>query len=187
MVNILSELLPEWEVVTLAGYPEFSEPEETADTYAENAAIKAEATRDAIGELCIADDAGLEIDAMDGAPGVKSKRFAGVDSPFSEKISRILAHLQANPSLPRTARFRCAVAIAQPGGGAAKVFESTKEGSIADAPRGERGFGYDPVFVVDGLGRTYAELDPAEKNRISHRGLVLREAAAWLSGIAPAK
>ncbi len=178
MTAILQELLPGWQLLSLAEFPPAPEPDETGDTYAENAAIKAEAAAQHTGELCLADDAGLEIDAMDGAPGVRSKRFAGADSPFPVKIAAILAHLAANPDRPRTARFRCAVAVASHE--TTRVFESAKEGIIAAAPRGSKGFGYDPIFVLPELNKTYAELDAAHKNRISHRGIVLAEAAAWL-------
>jgi XTP/dITP diphosphohydrolase len=124
--------------------------------------------------------AGDDRDAMDGAPGVKSKRFAGADSPFAKKIARILAHLRENPTAPRTARFRCCVAIAQPGS-EVEVFEAVKESVIAPEPRGERGFGYDPIFLFPEFGKTYAELESDQKNRISHRGIVLRQAAMWLA------
>lgn len=200
MSVILHELLPDWRVLSLADFPEFDEPEETGETYAENAIIKAEAARDSLSPLplgedrpgaavdggegdlyFVADDAGLEIDAMGGAPGVKSKRFAGEHSPFSEKISLILSHLQGRPTGERTARFHCAVAIAKPD--RTVVFEAAKEGVICETPRGDRGFGYDPIFYLPELEKTYAELDPAHKNVISHRGIVLREAAAWLSSL----
>jgi XTP/dITP diphosphohydrolase len=180
MKAILQDLLPGWEMLSLADFPETPEPEETGHTYAENAAIKAEAAAKHTGELCVADDAGLEIDAMDGAPGVKSKRFAGVDSPFTVKIAMILDHLAANPDRSRTARFRCAVAVAAPQA-STRVFESTKEGVIADVPRGTNGFGYDPIFVLPDLDKTYAELETSLKNRISHRALVLAEASKRLS------
>lgn len=182
MQSILGELLPQWELLSLADFLPVPEPEETGDTYAANAAIKAEAAALHTGELCLADDAGLEIDAMGGAPGVKSKRFAGADTPFTVKIAMILNHLGAHPDLPRTARFRCAVAIASPYA-ATQVFESSKEGVIADSPRGDKGFGYDPIFLLP-EGKTYAELDATHKNRISHRGIVLHEAAIWLKSLA---
>jgi XTP/dITP diphosphohydrolase len=180
MKAILGELLPAWELLSLADFAHAPEPEETGQTYAENAVIKAEAAVLHIGELCLADDAGLEIDAMGGAPGVKSKRFAGAHSPFAAKIALILNHLADHPNLPRTARFRCAVAIAAPHS-KTRVFESTKEGVIAEHPRGAGGFGYDSIFGLPELGKTYAELNASHKNRISHRGMVLAEAARWLA------
>jgi XTP/dITP diphosphohydrolase len=186
MVTILRELLPAWLIKTLNDYPEFAEPEETGTTYEENAIIKAEAARDFITEnrklktenpiLFIADDAGLEIEALEGAPGVHSKRFGGEDMPFPEKIQLILSSLQGKP---RAARFRCCVAIAA-NAMATKVFEATKDGVIAEALRGEGGFGYDSIFVLPELGKTYAELSPEHKNTISHRFLVLKQAAEYL-------
>ncbi len=180
MLTILQSLLGEkWVVNSLRDYPDFDEPEESGKTYLQNAIIKAEAARDATGEWCIADDAGLEIDFLNGQPGVKSKRFAGEDTPFSEKIARILTLMNDVAESGRTARFRCAVAIAIPAKDT-RVFESIRTGSIAAAPVGEHGFGYDPIFLLPEIGRTYAELEPEHKNEISHRGMVLREAAAWL-------
>ena len=180
MSVILQELLPDWTFLSLADFPSAPEPDETGSTYVENATIKAEASAGLTHELCIADDAGLEVDAMDGAPGIKSKRFEGVDSPFDAKIEKILSMLIDQPELPRTARFRCCVAVAAPGQ-ATRVFEAAKEGVIADSPCGANGFGYDPIFLLPELGKTYAELEPDHKNRISHRGLVLRQAAECLA------
>lgn len=177
MTVILGELLPGWEFLTLADFPGASEPEETGETYAENARIKAEAAAAFTGEVCIADDAGLEVDALDGGPGVKSKRFLG-KTPFEFKMAQILMVIEDDPGAPRTARFRCCVAIAEQGE-ETRVFEAVKEGEIVE-PRGERGFGYDPIFLLPELGKTYAELEPERKNRVSHRGLVLADAAHWL-------
>lgn len=179
MAEILSELLPAWDVRTLADYPPFPEPEESGSTYQENAAIKALVAAQATGELCLADDAGLEVLAMDGKPGVHSKRFAGVECSFEEKIQMILAHLEQHPREGRGARFVCAVAVASPGAEAV-LFEVVKEGVIAAQPSGDGGFGYDPIFVLPDLGKSYAQLSRSEKNRVSHRRLVLEKAARWL-------
>jgi XTP/dITP diphosphohydrolase len=175
MTVILRELLPGWEFLTLADFPGASEPEETGEIYAENARIKAEAAAAFTGEVCMADDAGLEVDALDGAPGVKSKRFGGAELPFADKMALILDSVGED----RGARFRCCVAVAVYGE-ATRLFESVKEGEIVE-PRGERGFGYDPIFLVPELGKTYAEMEPDHKNRISHRGIVLRQAAEYLT------
>jgi XTP/dITP diphosphohydrolase len=182
MVTILSELLKDWTVVTVNAFPEYPEPDEIGATYVENAVIKAVAARDVLGESCIADDAGLEIDALNGAPGVKSKRFLGEQTTFATKIERILELLNGINIDNRTARFRCAVAIAIPYK-EVQVFESIVEGRIALLPAGNGGFGYDPIFEIPELGKALAELDPTEKNRISHRGMVLREAAKWLCSL----
>jgi XTP/dITP diphosphohydrolase len=165
--------------VTLADFPNAQEPEEVGTTYAENAAIKAEAAVAATGLVCIADDAGLEIAALDGAPGLHSKRFGGADLPFSDKIRRVLELLQDVPEDARSARFRCAVAVAAPHM-PTEVFEATCEGRIAREPRGTGGFGYDPIFLYPPLGRTFAELTPDDKNSVSHRGKVLQLVARHL-------
>lgn len=176
MLKILGELVPDCEFLTLADFPGAEEPEETGATYAANAAIKSEAAYRATGELCISDDAGLEIDFFEGAPGVYSKRFGGESLPFPEKIALILSRMEGQTN--RAARFRCAVAITGPDG--TEVFESTCEGEIAIGPSGAHGFGYDPIFVVKSEGVTMASLSPERKNEVSHRGQVLRVVAPVL-------
>lgn len=180
MSKILKESLGQaYETSSLADYSTFEEAEEAGETYEENAIIKAEAARNATGELCIADDAGLEIETLGGIPGVHSKRFAGVGTPFSEKIVRLLEELKDRTGPQRRAQFVCAVAIAGPHGNT-KTFVAVREGLIAREPRGQHGFGYDSIFLLPEYGQTYAELDPEAKNRISHRGIVLALAANWL-------
>ncbi len=160
----------------LADYAEAPEPpDETAESYVGNAVIKARACAAFTGALSFADDAGLEIDALGGAPGVYSRRYAGEQTPFPVKMGVILEQLKDIPPERRTARFRCAVAIATPSG-ELYTFEDTLEGRIADAPRGQAGFGYDPIFYVPALGCTLAELPSQFKNRISHRAKVMRQA-----------
>ena len=143
--------------------------EETGTTFQENAELKALAYAHASGMLSLADDSGLEIDALDGAPGVYSARFLGPDASYEERFRVILEQLRGLPMEQRTARFRCVITVAEPGGDHRSV-EGTIEGLIAEAPRGENGFGYDPIFLVPALGKTTAELAPEEKNQISHRG-----------------
>ncbi|GIV03284.1 MAG: non-canonical purine NTP pyrophosphatase [Fimbriimonadales bacterium] len=179
MKRILARLLPDWEILDLNSFPPFPEPEETADTYAGNARIKAVASAQATGELCLADDAGLEIAALDGAPGVHSKRFGGEDLPFPEKMRLVLEKLDGIPPERRQARFRCAVAIADSEGWQ-QVVEATCDGFIAEEPRGEGGFGYDPIFYYPNLGKTFGELTADEKDSVSHRGKVLKLAAEAL-------
>jgi XTP/dITP diphosphohydrolase len=143
--------------------------EESGETFQENAEIKARAYAAAAGLLTLADDSGLEVDALGGAPGVHSARYAGPAASDVDRYRKLLAALQDVPAGARSARFRCVIAIARPGG---RVYtaEGRCEGEIGFAPRGEHGFGYDPVFVVHGYGgRTMAELPPGLKNRISHR------------------
>jgi len=186
MIQILSERFPNLEFRTLADYPNAPEPEETGSTYAENATIKAESAAKATGEWSLADDAGLEIDALDGEPGLRSKRFAGEDTPFPEKMRRILELLEVVPNQRRTARFRCCVALCPPPQAtshkrqATSVFEATCEGRIARKPSGAGGFGYDPIFSLPERGCTMAELTAEEKHAVSHRGKVLRTLGDFL-------
>lgn len=158
-----------------------AEPEENAETYAENAAHKAEAYAAATGLPTIADDSGLEVDALGGAPGVRSRRYFGDDATAEVRNQKLLALLEEAPQ--RTARFMCVIALAYPGG-PTELFEGSVRGEIADRPRygdGE-GFGYDPVFVVGGDGRTMAEMSPEEKDATSHRGLAAAKLRARLAG-----
>ena len=157
------------------------EPAEDADTYAENATLKAEAYAAATGLPTVADDSGLEVDALGGAPGVRSRRYFGERASPEDRNARLLALLEEAPQ--RTARFVCVVALAHPGG-PAELFEGIVRGEIAKAPRhGDEGwgFGYDPVFIVGGDGRTMAELSPEEKDAISHRGLAVAKLRARLT------
>ena len=153
--------------------------EETGTTFAENAQLKALAYASASGMLALADDSGLEIDALGGIPGIYSARFAGVGTSYAERFRLLLGQLQGLPMSQRTARFRCAIAIAEPSG-YCRTVEATLEGQIAQAPRGQYGFGYDPIFLGPEAGKTTAELMPEEKNRISHRGRAAQLAAALL-------
>lgn len=158
------------------------EPAEGGDTYAENATRKAEAYAAATGIATVADDSGLEVDALGGAPGVRSRRYFGERAPTEERNAKLLALLEEAPQ--RTARFVCVVALAHPGG-PVELFEGIVRGEIAKGPRyGEEGwgFGYDPVFVVGGDGRTMAELPPEEKDALSHRGLAVAKLRARLAG-----
>jgi XTP/dITP diphosphohydrolase len=144
------------------------EPAEDAATFAENATSKARGYAAASGLQTIADDSGLEVYALRGAPGVRSRRFFGDDASADERNAKLLALLDGVTD--RSARFMCVTALASPDGHI-ELFEGEVHGEIAEAPRGEAGFGYDPVFVIAGDGRTMAELPSEEKHRISHRGL----------------
>ena len=143
--------------------------EETGQTFAENTELKARFYAQASGMLSLADDSGLEIDALGGAPGVFSARFAGRDTSYEERFRLILEQMRGLTGEQRRARFRCAIALAEPGGHCRTV-EGMIEGIVADSPRGTGGFGYDPIFLLPELGRTFAELTSEQKNRISHRG-----------------
>ena len=180
MLTILGARFPEIDLLTLADLANAPEPDETGTTYAENATIKANSAFDFCEEWCIADDAGLEIDALDGAPGLYSKRFGGEDLPFPEKMAKILSLLKKSES--RKARFRCCVSLVGPNH-PAKVFESTCEGSIAEEPCGGGGFGYDPIFFLPELGCCMAELTAEQKHEISHRGKVLHQLGNYLASL----
>jgi XTP/dITP diphosphohydrolase len=145
-----------------------AEPTEDAPTFAENARHKAQSYALATGLPTVADDSGLEVFALRGAPGVRSRRFFGEDATAEDRNARLLAMLAGVED--RSARFVCVTALASPDGHV-ELFDGAVRGEIAEAPRGEGGFGYDPVFVIAGDGRTMAELSPEEKHRISHRGL----------------
>jgi XTP/dITP diphosphohydrolase len=153
--------------------------EETGTTFQENAEIKALTYARASGILSLADDSGIEIDALGGAPGVYSARFAGVNTPYEERFRLIFERLRGVPVEQRAARFRCVITIAEPSGYHQSV-EGSIEGMIADAPHGTNGFGYDPIFLVPELGKTTAELAPEQKHQISHRGRAARKARILL-------
>ena len=144
------------------------EPAEDAPTFTENASAKARGYAAASGLQTIADDSGLEVNALRGAPGVRSRRFFGEDVHAEERNAKLLALLDGVDD--RTARFVCVTALASPDGHV-ELFEGEVHGEIAESPRGRGGFGYDPVFIIAGDGRTMAELSSEEKHRISHRGL----------------
>ncbi|HOS42218.1 MAG TPA: RdgB/HAM1 family non-canonical purine NTP pyrophosphatase [Armatimonadota bacterium] len=163
-------------VVTLADVAPELDIAETGATFLENARLKAVAAARAAGLIALADDSGLAVDALDGRPGVYSKRYAPTDAA---RNARLLAELHDVPDDRRTARFHCAVVIAGADGVLAEI-EETVEGIITQAPRGEHGFGYDPIFRPRGATRTAAEMTLAEKNALSHRGKAFRKAAAWL-------
>jgi XTP/dITP diphosphohydrolase len=156
--------------------------EETGATFEENAVLKATALAAVSGRLTLADDSGLEVDALGGAPGVNSARFAGPGASDAERINLLLKKLKAVPEAARTARFRCVIAIAAPDG-RVELCSGECRGMITKEPRGTHGFGYDPVFFVPELGKTMAELLPREKNKISHRARAAAKArellAAW--------
>jgi XTP/dITP diphosphohydrolase len=145
------------------------EVEETGATFIENARLKAETYAAWSGLWTWADDSGLEVDALDKRPGVYSARYGGPGLTDEDRYRYVLQELRALPGVIRTARFRCAVALVFPGG-ATRIVEAVIEGEIIDEPRGNQGFGYDPIFLVPALNATLAQTPPEVKNRISHRG-----------------
>jgi XTP/dITP diphosphohydrolase len=154
-------------------------PPESGRSFQENARIKAATVADTTGFLALADDSGLEVDALGGAPGVFSARFGGPGRTDADRYHLLLDKLIGIPPERRTARFRCVIAVAEPGG-PVHFADGACEGRIAVAPRGAQGFGYDPVFEVVSLGRTLAEVEPDVKNRLSHRAKAVRGACAIL-------
>ena len=171
----VTDIVPGWSI------------EETADSLEGNALLKARAAREASGEPAIADDTGLFVAALGGAPGVRSARFAGPDATYADNVRRLLDALYGRPGEEREAVFRTVVALVRQGG--ERVFQGELRGRILESPRGEGGFGYDPVFLLPEEGRTLAEIPLERKNALSHRSLAFRGARdfletrpEWLSG-----
>ncbi|GAB6036776.1 RdgB/HAM1 family non-canonical purine NTP pyrophosphatase [Fundidesulfovibrio butyratiphilus] len=167
------------DIVGLDAFPEVGEVEETGETFLENALLKARAVRQATGLLALADDSGLAVDALGGAPGVRSARFAGEKASDADNNAKLLSAMADVPDGKRTCRFVSVVAACAPDG-RELVAEGAWEGAVARELKGQGGFGYDPLFVDTASGRTAAELTPEEKNARSHRGQALgRLLARW--------
>lgn len=161
---------PAWQVEDLTSRPGLTPPEETGATFEENAVLKARAALEVAGPgvAVLADDSGLEIDALDGRPGVFSARYAGPDADDAANRRKVLAEMEQYPEDRRSARFRCVLALVREGR-EPLTFSGSVEGRLLAEERGTGGFGYDSIFVPDGLRETFAELPPEEKNRLSHR------------------
>jgi XTP/dITP diphosphohydrolase len=172
--------LEEWELTDLSSYPDIPEVEEDGDTFEHNALKKARETSEYTGEWAMADDSGLEVDALDGSPGVWSARYAGEPADHSKNNEKLLKALENTRN--RAARFRCVIAVVTPDGQSA-VVSGTCDGKIALQPAGNSGFGYDPVFVPLDHDLTFAELGKEAKNRISHRGRALELVPALLNSL----
>jgi len=164
---------------TLADFPSAPEVEENGTTCEANAIKKATEIARATGLTAIADDTGLEVDALGGRPGVYAARYAGEQATYEDNCRKLLQELAVVPSSKRTARFVTVAAMASPGG-EAHTTQGVLEGLITEDCRGARGFGYDPVFFVPALGKTLAELTPEEKNRVSHRAKAFTQLRTWL-------
>jgi len=160
------------ELLALDAFPEIGDIPETGNTLKENAFIKAETVHRLTGLPALADDTGLEVDALNGAPGIYSARYAGADATFDDNCQKMLKELHGIPVEKRTARFRTVIAFVN--GGEKEWVEGVAEGRIIEEKRGIGGFGYDPIFYYPPLRKTFAELDSVEKNSISHRGKALR-------------
>ncbi len=169
-----------FEVVLLGDIPGASLPPEGEHSYVENALAKARSAALLADAVALADDSGLEVDALGGLPGVTSARFGGEHLTDAERCALVLARIRGAAPGGRMARFRCVIALADPTGREATV-EGTVEGRIAEAARGTGGFGYDPIFVYPPLARTFAELPPAVKAEVSHRAVALRKATDRLA------
>jgi XTP/dITP diphosphohydrolase len=169
-----------FDVVLLADIPGAVLPEETGATYRENALLKAHAGARLTGALTLADDSGIEVDALGGKPGVRSARYGGPGLDDAGRCRHLLEALRGVPAAARTAHFRCLIAIVDPGRGE-RIVEAAAEGVITDGPRGAGGFGYDPLFFYPPLGRTFAELSPEEKARVGHRGQAVSAARRVLT------
>ncbi len=180
----LTELMGDipYGLVSLSDLGIHHDVDETGGTFDENATLKAEAYCELAGIITLADDSGLEVDALGGEPGVRSARYAGPDASDAERVEFLLGRLDgADPDM-WTARFRCVIAIAEPGR-ATILYSGSCEGRIVSEPRGENGFGYDPVFEFPDIGLTMAELSDERKNGVSHRAEAARKAARWLRGV----
>jgi len=178
-IETLLEAVP-FSLVTLADWPDIPPPEESGRTFAANAELKALYYARHTGQLTVAEDSGLEIDALGGAPGVESARFGGAGSSYPEKFTLIYDALRAQKAEMSTARFVCALALAR---GDEVVFETrgTVEGTIAPEPKGSGGFGYDPIFYYPPFGYTLAEASPEQKAIVSHRGQAFRKLRTYLT------
>jgi len=176
--EIAKILAARFQVSDLRVLPDFPEVEEVGKTFEENATLKAVAASREYSGWVIADDSGLEVDALGGAPGIYSARFAGPSADDSANTSLLLTKLEATRGKARSARFRCVIVLARAGRKLA-AFEGTVEGIIANHRSGKGGFGYDPVFIPKGYCETFAGLPPETKNRISHRSRALDKLLVW--------
>lgn len=165
--------------ISLLDFDDAPDVEETGSTFEENAILKAEAISRLYGKMAIADDSGLSIDYLNGEPGIFSARYAGPEKDDAANIQKVLAELKDADKEERTARFRCALALAEPGRETVTV-EGSVEGYITEEPAGENGFGYDPIFLVKDKAKTMAELTKEEKNKISHRAAALKKLSELL-------
>ena len=171
----------------LSEFPHIPEAEETGKTFADNATIKALHYSSQSELLTLSDDSGLVVDALGGAPGVYSARYAGTGATYAERMARLLYELAATGDGERRARFVCVIALADPSTGSLNTFEGTCEGRIAHAPRGTGGFGYDPIFIPEGYAQTFGELPDEIKHNISHRARALTKAVGFLRDHLPTR
>ena len=182
--RILNELVSDLELVPASNFLGVPEVAETGATFAENALIKARAINDFTKLPALADDSGLVVDALNGAPGIFSARYAGLTATYAENVEKLLIEIKdISPDL-LFARFECAIALVDSQQNLELVVEGQMPGQVIKEVRGANGFGYDPVFVPQGLAKTSAELSDQEKDQISHRGIALRKIAVLLKQLA---
>ena len=179
-IREIKELLPDYEILSMAEAGFEGDIEENGTTFEENAMIKARTVWEKTGHTVLADDSGLEVDAINKEPGIYSARYLGEDTPFDKKMDDVLRRLEGVPQDKRTARFVCAMAAVLPDG-TEKTVRGTMEGFIGYEKKGTNGFGYDPIFVIPEYDLTVAELDSDQKNKISHRGVALKKMKEALS------
>ena len=172
-------ILPSYEIISMQEAGFSGDIEETGTTFEENALIKARAVMERTGKPAFADDSGLTVEALGGAPGIYSARYAGEDATDAERIQKLLSALENVPEEKRGAAFVSVIAYVTPDG-EEKTFRGECQGRIDTKPRGENGFGYDPVFLIPEKGVSFGEMSEEEKNEISHRGRALRRFADWL-------
>lgn len=178
--RILNELLPGLVLVKATDFPGVPEIEETGSTFAENALIKAKAINEFTNLPALADDSGLVVDALNGAPGVFSARYAGIGASDKANVLKLLSEIKDIEQSMLSARFECAIALVDRSQNLELVVDGQMPGQVIKEIRGENGFGYDPIFVPQGLTKTSAELTDVEKDQISHRGLALRKMSVIL-------
>ena len=178
--RILNELLPDLELVAASQFPGVPEVEETGSTFAENALIKARAINDFTNLPALADDSGLIVDALNGAPGIFSARYAGLPAYDLANVMKLLNEIKELDQSLLSAKFECAIALVDKSQDLELVVDGQMPGQVIKEIRGENGFGYDPIFVPQGLTKTSSELSDSEKDQISHRGIALRKISAIL-------
>jgi len=178
--RILNELLPDFELVAASQFPGVPEIEETGSTFAENALIKARAINEFTNLPALADDSGLVVEALNGAPGIFSARYAGINADDKANVMKLLNEIKGLDQSLLSAKFECSIALVDKSQDLELVVEGQMPGQVIKEVRGENGFGYDPIFVPQGLTKTSSELSDSEKDKISHRGIALRKISVIL-------
>jgi len=178
--RILNELLPDLELVAANKFPGVPEIEETGSTFAENALIKARAINEFTNLPALADDSGLVVEALNGAPGIFSARYAGINADDKANVMKLLNEIKGLDQSLLSAKFECSIALVDKSQDLELVVDGQMPGQVIKEVRGENGFGYDPIFVPQGLTKTSSELSDSEKDKISHRGIALRKISVIL-------